>query len=91
VSDPDEPFTLPVDGHLDLHAFDPADAVAVVDDYIRAAYEAGLREVRVVHGRGKGVLRGQVQAALDRHPLVEAFGDDPGSHLGATLVRLVAR
>ena len=52
-----------------------------------AAAGAGFREVRVVHGRGRGVQRGIVQAALDRHPPVEAFRDDTASHLGATLVR----
>ncbi len=55
---------------------------------MRAAAEAGLREVRLVHGRGRGVQRGIVQAALERHPLVEEFWDDPRAHLGATIARL---
>jgi hypothetical protein len=29
-----------------------------------------------------------VQAALDRHPCVVEFWDDPASHLGATIARL---
>jgi hypothetical protein len=29
-----------------------------------------------------------VQAALDRHPRVVEFWDDPASHLGATIARL---
>ena len=87
----DDPFVLPVDGTLDLHAFAPRDARSLVDEYVRAAHEAGLTELRVVHGRGGGVLRGMVQAALDAHPLVESFWDDPASHLGATGVRLAAR
>jgi dsDNA-specific endonuclease/ATPase MutS2 len=44
--------------------------------------------VRLVHGRGRGVQRGVVQATLERHPLVAAFWDDPSSHLGATIARL---
>ena len=87
----DDPFILPIDGTLDLHAFNPRDARAVVDDYLRAAHEAGLTEIRIVHGRGQGVLRGLVQATLERHPLVEAFWDDTASHLGATMARLVER
>jgi DNA-nicking Smr family endonuclease len=83
-----EPFVLPVDGTLDLHAFDPRDATSVVEEYIREAHARGLAEVRIVHGRGSGVLRGIVQAALEKHPLVEAFWDDPQSHLGATGARL---
>jgi DNA-nicking Smr family endonuclease len=83
-----EPFQLPIDGTLDLHAFRPEDATSVVDEYLREARAAGLTEIRVVHGRGRGVLRGMVQAALEAHPLVEAFWDDTASHLGATMVKL---
>ena len=86
-----EPFRLPIDGTLDLHPFQPRDATSVVDEYVREAHAAGLRDIRIIHGRGTGVLRGLVQAALEAHPLVEAFRDDTGAHLGATLVRLVAR
>ena len=80
---------VPIEDSLDLHAFAPRDVPSVVDEYIRAAHEAGLREVRLIHGRGIGVQRGIVQAALERHPLVEAFRDAPESHLGATVARLV--
>jgi dsDNA-specific endonuclease/ATPase MutS2 len=45
-------------------------------------------EVRLVHGRGRGVQRGIVQAALERHPLVVEFRDDTAAHLGATVARL---
>jgi DNA-nicking Smr family endonuclease len=74
---------------LDLHAFAPGDVPSVVETYVTAAAEAGLREVRLVHGRGSGVQRGRVQAALERHPRVEEFWDDPRAHLGATVARLV--
>jgi dsDNA-specific endonuclease/ATPase MutS2 len=60
----------------------------VVDAYVDAAADAGLREVRLVHGRGRGVQRGLVQRALDRHPRVIEFWDDTASHLGATIARL---
>ena len=81
---------LPIDGTLDLHAFAPRDVKSVVEEYVTAAYEAGLREIRVVHGRGRGVQRGIVQAALERHVLVAEFWDAPESQLGATVARLVA-
>jgi DNA-nicking Smr family endonuclease len=79
---------IPIEGELDLHAFAPRDVASVVGEYLRAAAAAGRREVRIVHGRGRGVQRGVVQAALDRHPLVVEFWDDPLSHLGATWARL---
>ena len=84
------PVRIPVEPELDLHAFAPADVAHVVGDYVDAAATAGFREVRLVHGRGSGVQRGIVQAALDRHPRVAAFWDDPAAHLGATIARLHA-
>jgi len=79
---------VPIEDSLDLHAFRPSDISSVVEEYVRAAYAAGIREVRLIHGRGTGVQRGIVQAALEQHPLVEAFNDDPASHLGATFATL---
>jgi dsDNA-specific endonuclease/ATPase MutS2 len=84
----DAPVRLPIEAELDLHAFASADIVSVVEEYIEAAAASGLREVRLVHGRGGGVQRAAVQAALERHRLVTEFWDDPASHLGATIARL---
>ena len=79
---------IPIEDSIDLHAFAPRDVVSVVEEYVTAAHEAGLREVRLIHGRGKGIQRGLVQQALERHPLVVEFWDAPESHLGATVARL---
>ena len=79
---------VPIEPIIDLHTFSPADVKSVVEEYVRAAHEAGLREVRFIHGRGRGVQRGIVQAALEQNPLVEEFWDAPDSHLGATVARL---
>jgi DNA-nicking Smr family endonuclease len=84
----DEPIEIPIEPELDLHAFAPADVPSVVNEYLEAAAARGLRDVRLVHGRGRGVQRAAVQAALDRHPLVVEFWDDPAAHLGATIARL---
>ena len=84
----DEPVRIPIESSLDLHAFAPSDVASVVSEYIDAAADAGLREVRVVHGRGRGVQRGNVQAALERHPRVSEFWDEHDAHLGATIARL---
>jgi dsDNA-specific endonuclease/ATPase MutS2 len=79
---------VPIEPQLDLHAFQPRDVPSVVEEYVAAAFAAGIREVRLVHGRGRGVQRFIVQKTLDRHPLVEQFWDDTDSHLGATVARL---
>ena len=84
-----DPIRIPIGPELDLHAFLPADIPSVVEEYVNEARAAGLREIRLVHGRGRGVQRAIVQSVLGRHPLVEAFWDDSVSHLGATVVRIL--
>ena len=86
--DDDAIVQLPIEPVLDLHPFAPRDIVSVVEEYLIAAHAAGLREVRLIHGRGRGVQRGIVQQALERHPRVAEFWDDTASHLGATIARL---
>ena len=86
---PDDPLELPVEPELDLHAFAPKDIPSVVEEYVTAAHARGLRTLRLVHGRGRGVQRGIVQQALERHALVAEFWDDTSAHLGATWCRLV--
>ena len=79
---------IPIEHTLDLHTFQLRDIKSVVEEYINAAHAAGLSEVRLIHGRGRGVQRGIVQAALEKHPLVESFDDAGESHLGATVAIL---
>lgn len=81
---------VPIEHELDLHPFHPRDIPSVVDEYITAAYERGFSDVRLIHGRGKGVQRGIVQAVLERHPLVASFHDAPDAHLGATVAVLTS-
>jgi DNA-nicking Smr family endonuclease len=83
-----DPIRIPIEGELDLHSFDPGEVASVVEEYVIVAKRSGLRIVRIVHGRGRGVQRGIVQAALERHPDVEEFWDDVGAYLGATIARL---
>lgn len=82
------PHHIPIEDSIDLHTFRPADIKSVVEEYIRTAHEAGLREVRLIHGRGMGVQRGIVQSTLEKHPLVASFHDAAESHLGATVALL---
>jgi DNA-nicking Smr family endonuclease len=87
----DEPVHIPIEDAIDLHSFLPRDVVAVVDDYLQAAQEAGFETVRLIHGRGKGVQRAAVQRLLRSHEAVDTFWDAPEAHLGATVVRLKPR
>ncbi len=83
---------IPVDGALDLHTFDPRDAADVVTDYLDACLDEGILDVRIIHGKGKGMLRRTVHSALRKHPAVVDFRLDSGSSgWGATVVRLSGR
>ena len=83
------PVHIPVNGVIDLHTFAPKDASDVVDEYLSVCFQKGIREVKVIHGKGRGVLRRTVEAALKRHPLVLSFKQDQGpSGWGATVVFL---
>jgi DNA-nicking Smr family endonuclease len=84
----DDAVRVPIEDAIDLHSFSPRDIASVVGDYLEAARDAGFTEVRLIHGRGKGVQRADIQRRLRGHPLVEQFWDAPESHLGATIVRL---
>jgi dsDNA-specific endonuclease/ATPase MutS2 len=85
-----DPVQLPITDELDLHSFRPAEVADVVRDYLDAAYAKGIRELRIIHGRGIGVQRRTVQVLLGRDPRVVAFGDAPAEAggWGATWVRL---
>lgn len=81
----------PIDGALDLHTFDPADVDDLVPEYLRACHEKGLREVRIIHGKGTGTLRRQVRRILDAHSLVLDYNKaTDASGWGATIAHLAS-
>lgn len=86
----EEPIVVDITDVIDLHSFLPAEIRDVVRDYLDAAYERGLRQVRLIHGRGVGVQRRSVRALLARDPRVVTFDDAPpeAGGRGATLVTL---
>ena len=77
MSEDEDPYTdpveVPIEDALDLHPFAPQEIPSVVASYLAAAVDAGFREVRLIHGRGRGVQRRRVQAELARNALVEGF------------------
>lgn len=84
---------VPIEDSLDLHCFAPADIPDVVREYLHCAREAGLREVRLIHGRGRGVQRARVRAVLLSLPGVLAAEEAPPDRggWGATIVHLAPR
>ncbi len=85
-----EPIILPIEDVIDLHTFKPKEVPDLLDDYFQACIEAGIYSVRVIHGKGKGILKKRVQHVLQKNPLVASFQDAPpeAGGWGATLVAL---
>ncbi len=88
----DGAFRIPITDALDLHAIAPRDVPVVVEEYLWEAAKAGLREVRVIHGKGIGFQRRVVARVLEAHPAVASYHGAPADrgHYGATIVLLRA-
>jgi DNA-nicking Smr family endonuclease len=85
-----KPIELPIDGVLDLHAFQPGDVKELVPAYISECRDRGILQVRIIHGKGIGTLKRTVHSILSKLPEVVSFkqaGDDAGGW-GATIVAL---
>ena len=86
----DDFFELPIDGVLDLHTFSPKDIKDLVPEYIEECLRRGILELRIIHGKGTGTLKGIVHGLLNQNPHVAGF-EDAGigaGGWGATTVRL---
>jgi DNA-nicking Smr family endonuclease len=86
----EEAVAIPLTGELDLHPFSPRDIPSVVEEYVHACFEEGVRHLRLAHGRGKGVQRATVRRVLASLPEVKSFRDAPpgAGGWGATVVEL---
>lgn len=75
---------------LDVRGMLVDEANIIVDRYLDDAYNAGLSEVNIIHGKGTGALRTGIQAFLKRHPLVKGYrmGSYGEGDAGVTVVTL---
>lgn len=90
VEDPEAEAEYPINGELDLHTFAPRDVPYVVQDYLDECQRRGILEIRIVHGKGQGVLRRTVEAALKKRSDISEARLAPRERggWGATLVTL---
>lgn len=64
---------FPIEGTLDLHTFRPEDIKDLVPDYIEECRSRGILRVKIVHGKGTGVLQRIVHSILDGLPEVADY------------------
>jgi DNA-nicking Smr family endonuclease len=81
---------IPIEDWIDLHTFAPREIPSLLEEYLIECQKKGLREVRIIHGKGKGVQMNIVHSLLRKSPLVESFRLAPpeAGSWGATLVLL---
>ncbi|TAM81538.1 MAG: DNA mismatch repair protein MutS [Acidobacteria bacterium] len=86
----DEPVRIPITDVFDLHSVQPKEVEAVIEAYLEEARSLGLKNLRIIHGRGIGVQRRIVRAVLARTPFVGSYNDAPpeAGGWGATIVSL---
>ncbi len=88
-----KPVKMPIEDILDLHTFKPDEVPDLLVDYFSACIDADIYSVRIVHGKGRGILKKRVQGLLKKNPLVESYRNAPlqAGGWGATLVELKPR
>ncbi|MGE0087193.1 MAG: Smr/MutS family protein [Desulfococcaceae bacterium] len=86
----EEPFVIPIGDVLDLHTFNPKEIPDLLEDYFSGCIAAGIFSVRVIHGKGKGILKERVRSLLKKNPSVISFSDAPpnAGGWGSVLVEL---
>lgn len=83
-----EPVEIPIDGVLDLHHFNPKDIKDLLNEYFAECIRENIFSVRIIHGKGKGVLKSRVHAILNNHECVRSYTGTASGNWGATLVEL---
>ena len=81
---------IPIEDWIDLHTFSPKEIPSLLEDYLLECRKKGFQEVRIIHGKGKGVQMNIVHSFLRKSPLVDSFRLAPpeGGSWGATIAVL---
>ena len=58
---------------VDLRGMDSVEAICVMDRYLDEAMRSNLKQVRIIHGKGTGVLRKAVHESLKRNKFVKKY------------------
>ena len=81
---------IPIEDWIDLHTFSPKEIPSLLEEYLLECQKKGFKEVRIIHGKGKGIQRSIVHSFLEKSPLVESFEMAPpeAGSWGATIAVL---
>ncbi len=85
-----DPIKLPINGILDLHAFQPSEVKDLLIDYLEECRKHDILQVRIIHGKGIGTLRQIVRSTLNKLAYVESFrnAEEDAGGWGAVIVEL---
>ena len=81
-------FGPPSPDELRLRHLTVDEALPKLHEFLHGTYSSGYRQVRIIHGKGTGMLRETVRRELKKHPLVKSFraGAYDGGGEGVTVV-----
>jgi DNA-nicking Smr family endonuclease len=68
---------IPIEDWIDLHTFPPKEITSLLEEYLLECQKKGFKEVRIIHGKGKGIQRSIVHSFLKKSPLIESFKQAP--------------
>lgn len=90
ITETGRPARIPIEDVLDLHTFVPKEIPSLVEEYLNACQQAGIYTVRIIHGKGQGVLKSRVRSVLKKLSMVASYSDAtaPAGGWGATIVEL---
>ena len=84
---------IPIEDWIDLHTFSPKEIPSLLEEFLAECEKKGFREIRIIHGKGKGVQMNIVHSFLEKSPLVESYRPAPpeAGGWGATIACLKDR
>jgi len=75
---------------IDVRGYEPDDAIRAVEAFLENAVMGGVDHARIIHGKGKGILRERMKHWLKEQPVVKEFrlGELREGGTGVTIVTL---
>ena len=65
--------TSVISSEVDLRGMDSIEAICVLELYLDEAMRSNLKSVRIIHGKGSGILRAEVHKALKKSKFIKNY------------------